>query len=54
MGANEYKLIQICLNLKKMSGYFEFVTVYIGFFLEGTKKYSVSMRDDIEKLALGL
>ena len=30
VGPNESKLIQMCLNLKLLSGYFEFVTVYLG------------------------
>ena len=30
MGPNEYKLIQICQNLKIWSGHFEFVTVFLG------------------------
>ena len=37
MGPNEYKLIQMCLNINILSGHCEFVTVYLGLVFEYTK-----------------
>ena len=47
IGPNDYKLIQSCLNLKILSGHFEFVTYYLGLVMKWNWLYIISSSSNL-------